>query len=245
MRAFWAIVLAFVILTLSACGAMPVQDKQKEESQTTNQEADSTMVTKEYIIEHSELTEADFEGIDFDDFVSHYKLTPERLEKYDPVLLLALYKETMSREPTADYTVIYAAAEGTIRAEEFDDIAVLIWEYHSGNYNSCMVIDKKAGAVYYGLGNFLAECGESRRVSDFREEDSVFLKELLTESGISEWKTEYEGTSEGTTGSYSWAVGIKLNDDRCFCYSGYGVLNSGTPETLEPMLDAMIEHFKN
>ena len=227
MKAFWALVLAFVFLTLSACGTIPVQDKQKEESQTTIQGADSAMV------------------IDFDDFVSRYKLTPERIEEYSPILLLALYKETMSREPTADYTVIYAAAEGTLRSEEFDDIEVLIWEYHSGNYNSCMVIDKKAGTVYYGLGNFLDECGESRRVSDFLEEDSVFLKDLLEESGISEWKNEYNGTSEGTTGSYSWAVGIKLRDDHCFCYSGHGVMNSGTPDSLKPMMDAMIEHFTN
>ena len=58
-----------------------------------NEQEDAMELTKDYVIAHSDLTEADFEGIDFEDFVQYFQLTPERLAQYEPAMLLALYRE--------------------------------------------------------------------------------------------------------------------------------------------------------
>ncbi len=200
-------------------------------------------ITKEYFFSHFDVKEEDFDGIDFNAFVTYFNLTPESLEKYPPKMLIALYREMINTEPTVDYTDIYSYASGLVDEKDLDFVDCLIWEYHSGNYNDCMVIDCSKEAVYYGLGYFLNACGESNRIANFNEEDSAFLGHILEENDIVSWKNEYNGTNIGTTGSFSWAIGIRLSDGRCFCYSGYGVNNSGTPKTLRPMLEALIDHF--
>ncbi len=200
-------------------------------------------LTKEYVIAHSKLTEADFEGVDFKDFVTRFALTPERLEQYEPTMLLGLYRNMLKREPTVDYTGLYRLAQGKLDEKDLKAVETLIWEFHSGSYNSAMVIDGKGGAVYYGQGCFLNACGESKRVADFGREDAAFLEKALRESGICTWEEEYNGTDEGTTGSFGWAIGIRLQDGRCVRYSGHGVRNSGTPETMRPLLKALIGRF--
>ncbi len=239
MKQFVIFLLLGVTFVLNACSLS--DGNLSEENQRRGD--DTVKLTKEYVLAHSDLTEADFEGIDFENFVSRYELTPERLKEYDPAMVLALYKDSVNQEIRKDYIYIYEMAKGSIREPEINLIEKMIWEYHSGNYNDCMVIDRKAEAVYYGLGYFLSECGESNRVADFCEEDAAFLERLLRESRIADWKNTYIGTSEGTTGSFSWAVGLQLNDGRCFQYSGEGVLDSGTPNTLRPMMDELIERF--
>ena len=219
------------------------QPAQQTERPTGQEEAAPMEVTKEYLIEHSTLTEADFEGVDFDDFAAHCGLSLELLEEYAPELLLGLYKAELAAEPTVDYTPLYEAAEGRVGEDELPEVETLLWEYHEGTYNDCMVVDRAKGAVYYDIGYFLDACGESRRVADFGEEDAAFLLETLRESGIASWQNEYEGTSEGTTGHFSWAVCLKLSDGRSFLYRGGGVMDSGTPDTLRPMMKALIERF--
>ncbi len=220
------------------------QDAPQETASPPDPSDPTAALTKEYVIANSELTEADFEGVDFDAFVAYFELTPERLEEYDPAMLLGLYKQAMAQEPTVDYSALYAEAEGTLSREELEHVVLLVWELHKGNENRCMVIDRETGAVYYGQGCFLDAVGESMRIADFTEEDAAFLTRALEESGITGWENEYKGSSEGTTGLYEWAVGIRLEDGRCVRYSGSGVRDSGSPETVEPLLNALAEHFQ-
>lgn len=238
-RALALLVLCALLLTLTSC----ISAANQANTDSSVQE-EAMELTKESIIAHTDLTEEDFEGVDFDAFVAYFNLTPERLAEYDPVMLLNLYKEAMAQETTRDYTGILEKAGGTLSPEDLDQVSVLIWEYHSGNANSSMVIDRESGAVYYGDGSFLSAVGESKRIADFSEEDAAFLCEALAESGITEWENEYLGSNEGTTGLYEWTIALQLADGRCICYHGSGVRDSGTPKTMEPLLNALVEHFQ-
>ena len=234
------ILAAILLFSLCLCSCA---DKSPAGTGSREKEDEAMTITKEYILNHTNLTEAELEGLDLEDLVSRFKLTPERLEEYDLEMLIALYKNMLSQPQTTDYTYVYASAEGGIGEQELGSVKVLLFEYHDGNYNECMVVDREAKAVYYGPGLFPDACGESSRVADFREEDAAFLEKALRDSGIASWHSEYKGTSEGTTGSFSWAIGIQLTDGRCFRYSGEGVLDSGTPETMRPMMEALIDRF--
>ena len=82
MKRAWLLTV-LLICALCVCAAAEEGQIQKNDNQT---------ITMEYMIRHCELTEADFEGIDFDDFVTRFALTPEALEEFDGASLLSLYK---------------------------------------------------------------------------------------------------------------------------------------------------------
>ena len=240
------IILLALLLLLGACGRAPAADQQptkKPQATTAPQEEKAMKLTKEYLIEHSALTEDDLAGVDIDAFAAYFELTPENLDQYDASALLRMYKESLEEPERIDYTPLFAAASGVLTEEDFADIRVLAWEYHEGTYNAAMVIDRDRGAVYYGVGLFLDRVEESSRLADWKEDDLGFLAEALRESGICSWQNEYRGTSEGTTGHFAWAIAAKLDSGRCVSYSGEGVLNSGTPKSLRPLLEKLEAHF--
>ena len=229
------IFLAFMLCALCACGN-GLTNKKTEENATMN-------ITKEYLIAHSDLTDSDFEGIDFEDFVRFYELTEEDLEKYDVSALLRMYEDHLSEEPVKDYTPVFDSASGVLTDGDLDNISVIIWEYHEGTYNSCMVVDFESGSAYYGTECSLDRIGESDKTAITEDDDRAYLAEALRKSGVTEWQNEYIGTSEGTTGHFAWAIGVKLSDGRCVHYHGNGVLDSGTPETMKPLLNEIKNRF--
>lgn len=214
------------------------------EDKTNLQEEFVTMeLTKEYMMEHCGLTEADFEGIDFDEFVAFFSLTPETLEKYNGASLLALYRKEKARGEMTDYTVIYQEASGTLPEEDVARISVLIWELHDGNRNQWMAVDLEKMAVYGGEGYALDQCYDSDRITELTEEDAAAVRKAVEEAGITGWQNTYEGTSEGTTGNFAWSIGIRLDTGECFQYSGNGVMNSGTPKSMKPFCRTLWERF--
>ena len=212
-------------------------------SVSTGKENGSMALTKEYLLEHSSITEEDLKGIDLDDFIREFGLTPELLERYDALTFLNIYKRDLDAPVTYDYSYVSANANGQITEDDYDSIKVLTWEYHGNADNTRMAIDIAKGSVYYGLGMYLDEIAETEKVADWKEEDRAFLQNALQESGIASWKNEYIGTNENTTGHFAWGIAFELEDGRCFSYSGYGVLGSGTPESLVPLLKTLKKHF--
>ena len=250
MKRLLILLFLSALLFLCACGGETASTSPSlppaGETNTDNhdmQESETMELTKEYLIAHSNLTEEDLNGLDFDDFVAFFELTPEMLEKYDAKALLRMYLEELQKAPTTDYTELFTHAAGKLTEQDLDGIRVMIWEYHESDYNAFMVIDLEKGKVYQGLGNSLDAVDESSFAADWKEGDEVFLREVLTASGITAWNNEYIGTSEGTTGHLAWAIGFRLADGRCVSYRGRGVLNSGTPDTMEPLLKTLQEHF--
>ena len=232
-----AALAALMLLALCACGGGQPKETMKPEG-----EADMPL-TMEYVLAHSELTEADFDGVNFADFVAAYELTEADLENYNIASLLAMYREEQSLEPTEDYTVLYREENAKLSAEDLDHVVTMIWELHDGNRNLGMVVDGEKKAVYYGEGDVLSRCAESLRVADLTAEDLTFVCDTLKNAGAADWQNEYNGTSEGTTGHFAWAIGVRLDDGRTAYWSGSGVLGENAPTGLRDLLRQFTARF--
>ena len=101
----------------------------------------------EYMIRHCELTEADFEGIDFDEFAAYFELTPEVLEEFDGASLLSLYKMQLEMIEGSDYTEIYREASGKLQEEDIEHISTVILEVHQSMYNGRYAFHRTENAL--------------------------------------------------------------------------------------------------
>jgi hypothetical protein len=238
-RLLAAAMSACMLLALCACGGGQPQETIKPEGEA------AMPLTMEYVLAHSDLTEADFAGVDFADFVAAYELTEADLEEYDLSALLSMYREEQSLENTEDYTVLYQEKNAELGEADLEHVVTLIWELHDGTRNTGMVIDGDKNAVYYGEGEVLSACGESLRAADLTAEDLGFVRAALRDAGAAEWQTEYKGTSEGTTGHFAWALAVRLDDGRTAHWSGSGVLGSSAPDTLRGLLEQLTERFSD
>lgn len=200
-------------------------------------------LTKQYLLDHSTLTEEDFNGIDFDAFVKEYELTIVSLEKYDITALLRMYKIEAGGTQSYDYTDIFDKADGRLTDKDLIDIDVIIWEYHDGNFNSCMVIDREKREIYYSTTSSLNEIEDNMKTAEWHDGDERFIQTALRNSQITSWQTTYIGSDEGTTGNFSWAIGFRLLNGTCKYYSGSGVKESGTPDTMISLLHTLKDYY--
>ena len=187
----------------------------------------SKTLTMEYLLANTDYTEADFAGVDFDAFVAWAELTEESATQFDLLDLLRMYRKELADVYT-DYTGLYQGAEGKLREEDLDQLAVVLWELHSGNDNAYMVLDLEKNAVYFSADEIISACRDSDKVAELAGREDV-LKAALRDNDIFSWENSYVGTDEGTTESWSWSVAVKLADGRNMVYSGRGISGSGTP----------------
>jgi hypothetical protein len=200
-------------------------------------------LTKEYMIEQCQLTDEDFDGIDFDDFVSYFDLTVDNLKEFDSKSLLSLYRADREAGEKTDYTEIYQQASGKLLDEDIPHISIVLWETHIDNRNLCFAADFEKMILYGGEGYCLNNCRESDKLAELTEDDRIFVINTVTECGIVGWENRYEGTNEGTTGHFSWAIGFRLDSGKCVDYSGTGVLDSGTLDSMSVFCDKLWNHF--
>lgn len=181
-------------------------------------------ITKEYMMEHCGLTEDDFQGVDFDDFVIRYNLTPETLEEFDGASLLALYKEQTAAY--TDYTEIYRQASGKLREEDIDHIAAVIMQTCQGLENEWIVADLEKAVVYGGLG-YEPNYGRGEPVLKLTEDDFAFIRETVQASGITGWENTWTGEGEAEfDNNISWEIGIRLDNGECMKYEGDGIVDN-------------------
>ena len=214
MRKIGLLMMA-LICALCVCAAA-------EEGQ--NQDNNQT-ITMEYMIRHCELTEADFEGIDFDEFAAYFELTPEVLEEFDGASLLSLYKMQLEMIEGSDYTEIYREASGKLQEEDIEHISTVILEVHQSMYNGWMAADFDQMAVYGGMGFGLECCTEKEKLSELMEEDVAFILEQVAKAGMTGWDNIYTGNDdEGVCdNNFDWAIGIRLDSGKCIRYEGSGM----------------------
>ena len=235
-RAVCVVAIGLVLTGCTSTNNIPEETSQEEATEMENQ------LTMEYIISHSELTAADFENVDFGEFIEMFQLTEKNIHDYYLPDLITLYHREKAWGNTVDYTYIYTAASGQLTEADIDQIDVLLLDYHNGTDNYYLIVDFEAGKAYQSRHEIISSCREEDKTADLLEDDRTFVQEALRDSGITGWKNDYIGTNEGT-GSFSWAIGIKLRDGRCIQYQGDGVRNSGTPIEFFSLQESLLEHF--
>lgn len=220
------LISTLALLLLTAC-SQPEPPVQPEEI--------GDPVPMEYILSNTDLTEADFEGVDYEAFMNEMELGTANIDEHLHLVprVLEFYKEKLERErlygPYIDYSVIYQQAEGRLKEEDFENIEVIICNDYDGSFSRTVVIDLTSGKVYAGIGDFLERCDDSRVTAELTQDDREWLIRTLSESGITSWRTRYKGTNACTTGYAGKSVAFRLSDGRCVSYSSSGVRYSGAP----------------
>ena len=216
--------LLVMLLICMLCVCATAEEGQIQEN--------DNQITMEYMLGHSELTEADFEGIDFDDFAAYFELTPEVLEEFDGVSLLSLYKIQLEMAEGTDYTEIYREASGKLREDNIGHITAVIWKLHQGMDNEWMVVDFEKKAVYGGVGFGPECCLDKDQLKDLTEEDALFIGETAAKAGMTGWDNLYIGNGEWSyDGNEAWMIGIRLDSGECVKYEGTGFAEDGMPES--------------
>lgn len=232
------LISALAVLLLTAC-SQPEPPVQPEEI--------GGPVPMEYVLSNTDLTEADFEGIDFDAFMNRYGLHTANIDENLNLIpdLVIFYREELAKGPVVDYSVIYEGAEGTLSEADLNNLEVMLWDYHEGNLNQYMVMDFTTGNVYYSyFEDAIDSCSSDYLVTTLSEQELDGIKTLLLKNGIIEWENDYTGTNEGTTGQHSIGFAFRLTDGRCVSYSASGAINPSMPMQMEVLSQEFIDRFE-
>lgn len=231
------VIMSVVMLSITSCSIPQTVSEEKNSCK----ESVNLETLKESIIKKYDILPEELENIDFEDFIDTYDLNECNIDEYYVPDLIEMYKERDTDR--VDYTYIYNNADGKIEEEDIDNMSVVMWEYHEGNTNKYMVIDIDRNVVYYSMKDFFHSCGEDNKIACLDEDDEIFIKEIIKNSGISYWENTYIGTNSNTTGNLNWAIGIELKSGLCYKYHGSGVLDSNTPDNVESMFMVLLKHF--
>lgn len=135
-----------IILVVAGCGQVEMGDENYSEAE----EADS--LTIEYLCENYGMKEADFDGIDFDDFVNYYGLTKESIKREVPAVLLDRYKREKLGEGVPKYIQLDKTVD-VFKTEYKDDVEVVIVESIDGSgATQC----SKVSIIDFGYGHILS-----------------------------------------------------------------------------------------
>lgn len=188
---------------------------------------DSHPVSLEYLIEYSNLGAGDLEGIDHEAFLQYHGVHTDNIGEFQRnwfSKMLDHYKFVLEEERWAetavDYQYLFDQAEGRLSPDDLGSIDVIYYSYAEGTYYESVVIDYSTGKVYFSDDKI----DDRDVIAHTGDGDREWLRDVLEQSGITEWQNEYDGTSEGTTGHFGMSFAFRLSDGRCVSYTADGVL---------------------
>ena len=249
------LIVLLIAVCFAACKSKTVETHPATVMETPAPAADPTadpekiepdqVLTLNYVLEHTSLTEADFEGIDFNDFAEKYGLTIQSLNKYEIGTFLRMYKEDLNTV-TLDYSYIFNNnTDDKLTKADFDHINAIVWKYNEGIFVDSMIIDILKGEAYSGTGwdcELIYKYGElDSNVTTFKWTDDLTerVKEYLLESGIVTWDKMYDGENIGT-GNFVQSIAFLLDDGRTIAYHDNGMTSKAPEEMFE-----LIENLKS
>lgn len=111
-------------------------------------------LTREYVCNQFGISEAEFEGVDFDSFVDYYGLTYENIRDESVEYLLRQYKENDGGPASYDYRYMYAGTEGAaLTAEDRDRVSVVFLAQNEDDLHSFWIFDFEKGIKLVGGGS--------------------------------------------------------------------------------------------
>ncbi len=146
---------------------------------------------------------------------------------------------------TREYIIEHGlATEAEI--EEIDvDAMVHDYGWEEGDVQNTLIFDLDLQAGYFGENrNLLLKDVIPTKEKALSIEEIEAIKALIDSESITEWKPWYRGTSEGTTGSFSWTMYIELEDSRGIKYGGNGVSGESTPENYDEFVTGLQAFFE-
>lgn len=231
--------LGIMTLVLSTgCGKQSESgtNENKKAAESSVDEEDQNMeealISREYLLEHSNIKEEDLEGVDVEAFIEEFDLKESNIDKVNLEFLLEVYKEE-GGETSSPYAYLTEAeyTSGGLKETDIALVRTAALYITSGTYQETLILDSKEEKGYWGeeANLFYAWDEKSTQIVYTEEKREEFTK-LLEECQVVSWKGVYEGTSENTTGSFGWSLYLELEDGKIYQYKGSGVTGEHSPK---------------
>lgn len=245
--------LLVILVLVSGCNESRDKDtdmilKNELESEENEEVMEKDWITREYLLEQNIFTEEDLEGVDVDSMVRDYGWEKgiEQNEKWK-TLFLALRGKYLYEEYDVNYEYLtdmeYYVDSMTEEAAAGIKLLALKWD--EGNEQNTIIFDLGLQEAYVGKNtNLLMKGVTPTQKKALSMEDIEAVKELIDSESITEWKMWYEGTSEETTGSFSWVMYFELDDGRVIKYGGNGASGESTPENYDEFVKGLQAFFE-
>lgn len=203
----------------------------------------SMKVTMEYVCSEFGIDEAEFEGIDFEDFVNEYNLTYESIQRENIKVLLRCYKEDYGKIKIPDYSYIYNYDKDIrLTKENQKNIAIVFFSNTLELSNDYYIFDFEIEKILVGSG-FESHISENDIVGETNNVIKDKIIELFDKYDVYSWKVPKQrnddiyGTEDGYT---SWSLGIQFNDGTIWGLTGELINGDDAPENL----DLFVEDLK-
>lgn len=219
-----------------------IQDAEVQEGVLEEGEEESMKVTMEYICRRFNMSESDFEGVDFEDFVDYYNLTYDTIENQSIKYLLRKYKENYGKPRIPDYRVTLSNLESVELTEEnVNSIDIVYFSRIEGEEHNFYIFDFEIGQIIVGSGSESMVSHEDI-VGEADEQIKEEIVALIEKYNVFTWQTKIkESNNTGIVGTIdSWLLNIKFDDETMYGIYGRGLNDKYAPEDL----DLFVEELK-
>ncbi len=221
------------------------EKKAQNENDTVEGNNEEMELTKEYVCSEFGIDEAEFEGVDFEDFVDYYNLSYDTIHKEAVAYLLKRYKEDYGKVRIPDYRDIFKyVGTATLTKENQNEISIVFFSRIEGEEHFFYIFDFEIGKIIVGSGSEANVC-EDDIVGEADGNVKSAIIALFEQYNIYSWRTRKANASTstnkdimGTTGS--WSLDIKFEDATIYGIHGKGLTDETTPEDL----DLFVEDLK-
>ena len=206
----------------------------------------SMKVTMEYVCSEFGMSESDFDGIDFEDFVDEYNLTYEKIKRENVRVLLQCYKENLGKVKLPDYRIVFNNLRTTeLTKENVNSIDIVYFSQINGEEHNFYIVDFEIGQIIEGSGSE-SMVSYDDIVGEANEQTKQKTIELFDKYDAYLWEQSDKvsrpiGTANGEVGTECrWYLKIKFNNGTI--YRIYG--DTLTDETAPENFDLFVEDLK-
>lgn len=225
------ILLLFCIFAIIGCIFATIKMKEKRgksdsikdinfnsDIEHENTVANTTDLTLEYVCNEFGISESQFDGVDFDEFVEYYGLTYENIHRESVEYLLNEYKKNNGETEFYDYKYMTNPNDGLVlTADNQNDVKTLYCSQVEGDLKSFWVFDLEKNIMIADTG---AEqvIHKDKIVANLSDKDKENILNLFSKYEVYSWYENKENLSSG-----EWYLSVEFKDGTIAGVSGSNV----------------------
>lgn len=172
-------------------------------------------LTLEYVCAQFGISEAEFEGVDFDSFVDYYGLTNENIQDESVEYLLRQYRENGGQPASCDYGYMYDGTDGAaLTAADGDSVSVVFLAQDEDDLHSFWIFDFDKGIKLAGGGSERV-IGKDSVAAALTSEHKEQIQALFEKYDVYAW---YENGQRPDASD--WYLSVQLQDGTVALASG-------------------------
>ena len=192
-------------------------------------------LTKEYVCSEFGIDEAEFEGVDFEDFVDYYDLSYDTIHREAVAYLLERYKEDLEKVKIPDYHSIYNYNKDIILTKENqNDISIIFLAINMGEENQYIIFDFDIEKIIISGSD--SAIPEKDVVGIANVEVREQIVGLFEKYSVYSWRMSDNKKLPNDSGVYdieNWAFRIKFNNGDVYGVGGRLLDDEYAPEDMD------------